>query len=257
VQRFVDDVTRHLKLLEPHKFHRKLIVDEGVHVDGRKLREFRKTLLRRGVISSADGSALVRHGGTSIMCGVKAELAEPSLMEPKRGRVSISFGSSINLSDYETAQLEEATEILLNLADRCVLDSRQLCVEPGKVCWVLYCDLLLMDCSGAVLDIALTALMSALGNTSLPQVRPRDEELHSRLVSSTFLLCENNLIVCDPTQEESELVDGSLLSIVVGDGGQLCGLYKFGGAFTATESVLSECIGIACKRQQKLVIADS
>jgi exosome complex component RRP43 len=32
-----------------------------------------------GSINTADGSALVRMGGTTIVCGVKAEIAEPDL----------------------------------------------------------------------------------------------------------------------------------------------------------------------------------
>lgn len=38
-----------------------------------------------GSISTADGSALVRMGGTTIICGVKAEIAEPDLDLPEQG----------------------------------------------------------------------------------------------------------------------------------------------------------------------------
>lgn len=40
---------------------------------------FRITLPLTGSISTADGSALVRVGDTTIVCGVKAEIAEPEL----------------------------------------------------------------------------------------------------------------------------------------------------------------------------------
>jgi ribonuclease PH len=38
-----------------------------------------------GSISTADGSALVRLGDTTIVCGVKAEIAEPDLDRPGEG----------------------------------------------------------------------------------------------------------------------------------------------------------------------------
>ena len=38
-----------------------------------------------GSISTADGSALVRLGNTTIVCGVKAEIAEPELDSPEVG----------------------------------------------------------------------------------------------------------------------------------------------------------------------------
>ncbi|KAH7905246.1 hypothetical protein BJ138DRAFT_1017983, partial [Hygrophoropsis aurantiaca] len=38
-----------------------------------------------GSISTADGSALVRMGNTTIVCGVKAEIAEPELDPPNDG----------------------------------------------------------------------------------------------------------------------------------------------------------------------------
>lgn len=39
----------------------------------------------QGSISTANGSALVRLGDTTIVCGVKAEIAEPELDRPEDG----------------------------------------------------------------------------------------------------------------------------------------------------------------------------
>lgn len=38
-----------------------------------------------GSIGTADGSALVRLGDTTVVCGVKAEIALPELDEPNQG----------------------------------------------------------------------------------------------------------------------------------------------------------------------------
>ena len=43
--------------------------------------------LNVGSISTADGSALVRIGETTMLCGIKAEIAEPNLATPDEGHV--------------------------------------------------------------------------------------------------------------------------------------------------------------------------
>jgi hypothetical protein len=40
-----------------------------------------------GSISTANGSALVRVGETTIVCGIKAEIAEPNIATPEDGFV--------------------------------------------------------------------------------------------------------------------------------------------------------------------------
>lgn len=43
-----------------------------------------------GSISTADGSSLVRLGDTAVVCGVKAEIAEPDLDAPEDGFLGIA-----------------------------------------------------------------------------------------------------------------------------------------------------------------------
>lgn len=44
-----------------------------------------------GSISTADGSALVRMGETTVVCGVKAEIAEPELDREGEGFLGVLF----------------------------------------------------------------------------------------------------------------------------------------------------------------------
>ena len=46
---------------------------------------------RLGSISTANGSALVRMGNTTIVCGVKAEISEPELDHDGDGFLGIYF----------------------------------------------------------------------------------------------------------------------------------------------------------------------
>lgn len=38
-----------------------------------------------GSVSSADGSALVKFGETTVLCGIRAEIAEPDILAPNSG----------------------------------------------------------------------------------------------------------------------------------------------------------------------------
>ena len=58
---------------------------EQLRPDGREAAEWRDLFVHVGSISTADGSALVRLGHTTIVCGVKAEIAEPDLEQPTAG----------------------------------------------------------------------------------------------------------------------------------------------------------------------------
>lgn len=45
------------------------------------------TLWLLGSITTADGSALARIGDTTVVCGIKAEIAEPNIMTPNDGYI--------------------------------------------------------------------------------------------------------------------------------------------------------------------------
>lgn len=49
-------------------------------------------VLTPGSIATADGSALVRMGDTTMVCGVKAEIAEPTSSTPNEGFVGAYLG---------------------------------------------------------------------------------------------------------------------------------------------------------------------
>jgi exosome complex RNA-binding protein Rrp42 (RNase PH superfamily) len=53
------------------------------------------------------------------------------------------------------------------------LDLQSLCVLPGKTCWVVYVDALLLNDGGNVLDALSIATRAALTLTRIPKVRIR------------------------------------------------------------------------------------
>jgi exosome complex component RRP43 len=72
------------RTLQPEEFYRQHL-EAGVRPDGRALGERRAVAVSAGTIGTADGSAVVRQGSTTVVCGVRAELAPPRATEPDRG----------------------------------------------------------------------------------------------------------------------------------------------------------------------------
>jgi polyribonucleotide nucleotidyltransferase len=70
--------------LHPKAYLERFIA-EHVRPDGREASDWRDLFVHVGPIETADGSALVRLGDTTIVCGVKAEITEPDLERPTEG----------------------------------------------------------------------------------------------------------------------------------------------------------------------------
>ncbi|KAJ8303220.1 hypothetical protein KUTeg_019616 [Tegillarca granosa] len=150
--------------------------------DGRGCEDYRHMEIETNVVSNTSGSARVRLANTDILVGVKAELGAPAPEKPDKGRLEFFVDCSANATpEFEGRGGEElATEIsgMLNRAYDCpaCLDLQKLCVIPNQQCWVLYIDILLLECGGNLFDAASIAVKAALYNTKIPTVTvSRDE----------------------------------------------------------------------------------
>lgn len=70
--------------IQPQEYVKKFL-DQDIRPDGRLLNQFRKTMITSGAISTANASAMVRLGGTTVVCGIKAEVCEPKVNVPNQG----------------------------------------------------------------------------------------------------------------------------------------------------------------------------
>lgn len=70
--------------LHPRVYFERFLA-EKLRPDGREFDAWRPVSVNVGSISTADGSALVRLGDTTVVCGVKVEIAEPELDRPEEG----------------------------------------------------------------------------------------------------------------------------------------------------------------------------
>lgn len=223
-----------------------------------------------GSISTADGSALVKIGNTTIICGIKAELANPTVDAPGKGYIVPNVDlpplcSSRFRPGPPGEQAQAASQFIADVIESSeVIQTEDLCIERGKLCWVLYCDLMCLDYDGNLLDACIIALLAALRNTQLPEVSINTEtcapevnfekrhglRIHKHPVGASFCIFDGSILVVDPTAEE-ECLSTSQLTVVTDEEGRLCSLHKPGGT-SLSEEKLQEYICRASVRQKEI-----
>ncbi|KAK2153056.1 hypothetical protein LSH36_309g01034 [Paralvinella palmiformis] len=149
---------------------------DNLRNDGRGCEDYRSLDLETDVVSNSSGSSRVRLANTDILVGVKAELGEPAADKPSEGRIEFFVDCSANAApEFEGRGGEDLALAISNTLAQSYdnvssLDKRKLCVIPGHQCWVLYVDILLLECGGNLFDAASVAVKAALFNTKIPNL---------------------------------------------------------------------------------------
>lgn len=251
-------------------------VRHGVRVDGRpSLGSLRPVAISVGTIATADGSATVKQGNTVVVCGVKLELAEPKPEEPDKGYIVANVDlpplcHSRFKSGPPSAAAQAASQFVSEvLANSGLVDRRSLCVRAGKLCWVLYIDLLCINYDGNLLDTSVKALSAALRSVALPTVHVAAAEddaapiavdarkcaplpIGPPPISCSFVIYDSH-ILADPTDEEERFGQAAVTVVLVGSAGatDVCHLYKAGGSPVPADSV-DRCVALAKAQAEKV-----
>ncbi|XP_053680341.1 exosome complex component RRP43-like [Anopheles nili] len=258
---------RTFKLLHPVKYYKDYL-DNNIRPDGREPEDLRPLAISLNVIKNADGSAVVKIGNTTVICGIKAELSAPKALEPSMGflvpNIELSPVSSPTLRPGPPC--DEAQVCSRTLADaisnsRCI-NLKDLCISPGNLVWTLYCDLVCLDHDGCVFDAALIALISALHTVKLPSVRYNHdtEEMETDTskshplvincvpVTTSFVQIPTRMIV-DPTAEEEKLAS-TIFTVTVSDG--KITFFNQSGGDSMDCVMLKKCMESAVKRERSV-----
>ncbi|PPQ94826.1 hypothetical protein CVT25_007463 [Psilocybe cyanescens] len=267
--------------LHPRLYLEKYIA-EGVRPDGRAFGEGREVSVNVGSISTADGSALVRMGQTTVVCGVKAEIAEPELDRELEGFLVPNLDLPAMCSPkFKPGPPTEEAQVLSDRLNQALITSNflpleSLCIHPGKAAWVLYVDATCINYDGNAFDATLLAMVAALRNTTLPQAT-YDPETHRTLcsrraprvplklsastpISTSFGIFDSKHVLVDPTSFEEPLLDSSL-SIILGDNDDIVSILQLGSLLVTMEEggqevqkdALVECIKSAKKRREEVM----
>ncbi|XP_053688386.1 exosome complex component RRP43-like [Sabethes cyaneus] len=256
------------KKIHPVKYYKDHI-ENNIRPDGREIGDLRPLAINFDSIKTADGSAIVKIGNTTVVCGIKAELAPPKATEPESGFLIPNIEiSPLSSPKYRPGPpCEEAQVYTCSLADA-ILNSgcvnlKDLCITKEKLAWALYCDLICLDHDGCVFDASVVALVAALHTVKLPQLQHNadtDERevlegedrvslrLSSIPVTTSFaVFC--GTIIADPTAEEEALAT-STITITICDS-TLSYINKSGGD-PLEQQLLDQCIENAMKREKSV-----
>ncbi|KAI8049072.1 ribosomal protein S5 domain 2-type protein [Syncephalis plumigaleata] len=255
------------KRVQPEEYYRK-ILEQNVRPDGRSFEGFRTTIVNAGCIGTAEGSAVVRIGDTTVVCGIKAEVAEPTLDHPNQGyfvpNVELGPLCSSRFRPGPPGDLAQLiSERLHSLLSKVVV-LEDLCIEPEQAVWVIYADLTCLNYDGNIFDACVLALSAALKNTRIPSasldadegIVRADEQITQPLTlnpfifAATFGIYEGRLLLADPNASEEPLVASHVTVCLMKDG-QLAALWKNGGGYCSLEQI-QQCIAQAKSRYTEL-----
>lgn len=232
-------------------------LSKGVRFDGRKFDEYRPIEIQKGVIKTAEGSAIAKIGQTLVLVANKFDIVKPFPDRPKQGvmvsnaellpTASPSFESGP--PDKYSIEVARVVDRALRSAECINLDS--FFVETDKVLG-LYLDIYVLNHSGNYTDAATLAATAALLDTRIPKVEDgaiiRGEYEGSlnptKLpVTTTMVKVGDNWLV-DPTRDEERVLE-TVLTIGTTEE-HVCAMQKGKGAITKNELV--EAMEIAFKR---------
>jgi exosome complex component RRP42 len=236
------------------------MIFDDLRADGRSCEDYRHMEVETDVVSNAAGSARLRLANTDVLVGVKVEIGEPLADQPDEGCIRFFVDCSANATpEFEGRGGEElATSITSMLAraySHCsCLDLTSLCIIPKLKCWILYVDILLLECGGNLFDVVSLAVKAALYNTRIPvlKVSINEDETPEIEVSDDPYDCKRldisgapclvtlskvgSMHVVDASVEEETCALARLM-IGITESGEITGLRKESGGSLDPESI--------------------
>lgn len=236
-------------------------------LDGRGLLETRTITVETGMIGTAAGSSLVSLGHTKVMTGVKIETGMPFPDKPNHGVLTTNVELvPLASPNFEAGPPREKAIELARVVDRGireakVVDMSQLCIDPGKLVFIVYVDIYVLDHDGNLFDAFALSAISALLNAKMRKytVKKGGEikfkkgyeklPLQNYPVEISIGKLDGKLFV-DPTLAEEAIVEG-LITIAIGKKGEICAMQKReAGVFSVDD--IQRAITIAQKKAEEI-----
>jgi len=243
------------------------LLASGKRVDEREPTEYRKIQLESGVIERAEGSARVRLGKTDVMVGVKIATGAPFSDVPDKGVLTVN-AELVPLASpaFEPGPPGEEAVELARVVDRGIRESKaidleKLCVESGKLVFVIFVDVYILNYDGNLIDASTMAALAALINTKMFKYEVEDGVIVKKPgynplpivnypISVTFAKIGDKLVL-DAGLDEEEVMDARLTMTMDKDG-KICAIQKGGGSGYFTKEEISEAAKIAQKKTEEL-----
>jgi len=236
-------------MINQAKFVRNAII-ENVRIDGRSLEDMRPYELNFG--DHGSGSVSVKLGRTRVHASCVASVVKPHVDKPTRGKLKfkVQYSPTVNVNGRNNVAADRINDFI----DRAIKQSNAFHLEllnilTGEKVWSLNVNVHITDDFGNCLDCAFLAAMSALRSHRRPDVtvvgskvvvhpvtkrRPVALNFQYLPLSVTLAYIENPedpeqpIFVLDPTQEESDALDGCI-TYAMDAHGTIVAIEKAGG----------------------------
>ncbi len=234
------------------------LLSQDKRVDGRALNQFRDIKVERGVIKTANGSAKVQIGNTTVVVGVKLEKGEPFPDLPEHGILVVN-AELLPLASptFEPGPPTEDAIELARVVDRGIRESEtialdKLAITPGEEVWAVFVDIDVLDHDGNLIDACALATTTALWDVKPPEDDAWTLErfpVQKKPVAVTVAKINGKLLV-DPSLEEEQVMDARLTITTVEDG-SICAMQK-GGPFYFTRDEVEKAYMLAKEKSAEL-----
>ena len=249
---------------------RKRIIEllaSGKRTDGREPTEYRDIKIEPGVIERAEGSARVRLGKTEVIVGVKISTGTPFQDVPDRGVLTVN-AELVPLAspDFEPGPPGEDAVELARVVDRGIRESKaidleKLCVESGKLVFVVFIDLYVLNHDGNLIDASAIAALAALMNTKMFKYEVVDGEIVKKPgytplpminypIAVTFAKIGDKILL-DTGLDEEQVMDARLTMTLDKDG-NICAIQKGGGSGYFTKEEILDATKTALNKTKEL-----
>lgn len=241
------------------------LAEKGKRFEDRKLDEFRKISIEKGIIENAEGSARVRIGETEVIAGIKMDIGEPFPDKPDEGTLMVSAEfSPVANPEFELGPPDDESIELARIVDRGIresgaIDTKKMCIKKGEKIWIVNIDIQILNHGGNLIDAAALASIAALTDAKFPKLdgdrieygkkTKKPLPLKYRPVSVTVNKTGRKLFI-DANIEEEKIVDAGLV-ITTKDNGNVCALQKIGSGQISLEDI-EKMLEIAIKKGREL-----
>jgi len=244
------------------------LLAKGERVDGRRFDEYRPLEIEPSpVAAKAEGSAIVRLGGTSVVAGVKILIGEPYPDTPDEGVVMVTAELTPIASPlFELGPPKEDAIELARIVDRGVresksVDVKKLCIEPGKKVLMCFIDIYPLEYDGNLIDASSIAANAAMLGTKYPERKLEDDNivetgkmlelpLQNMAIEHTVSKIGNHVVI-DPHIKE-EMVQNCRLTMAVDQNDNFTAMQKGGGVGPMSLEMVDNAMGMALDRTKAI-----
>jgi len=221
------------------------LAEQNKRIDGRAFSEYRPIRIERGIVSTAEGSARVKLGGTDVIVGIKMEIGAPFPDTPERGVLTTNAelipmaSPSFEAGPPSVDAIEVARVVDRGIRESQAINLDKLVITKGEKVWVTFIDIHVLDYDGNLFDASTLGALSAILSTKVPASKFGIGEdfplpVQHIPVSCTFVKL-GNAVMLDPNLDE-ETIAKTRLTVTTNEMGEICAMQKgLTGSFTIDE----------------------